>query len=987
MSDSTPTDDQTVLVLFPPRLPLATSPVARAHYGVPIHSYDLIPMGCKVEVDPYQGQQAGDTVSINLNGETALDSQQTTGTNDTVTLHIPHQKLMPGVVNRLTYTVTRASTNLDTSEPPLEILYHRIRPGNEDLTPGDREHSELVLLLPDEIKNGVGPGFTGATVCVEYPYCRAHDVIRLNCNGNDVRYVVTETQAPAPPDHGSSVPTRVCFDITSTDLGPDHPEFKFSFTVNDQLNNSPDLDSPWSAVQTVDVDQAGARLPEPIPREILSEANDDPHVIDLEKLGSNSLSVIILTSDPRFVAGDTIEATYIAKIAGQQNIEFTVTGIVELDELGQKKACILLVPNDKVIPDSTVQISYKLSRNGAPVGSSRTATATVVGTAPGQLPTPLIDEAAGDHLDPSNVPSTGATVRIDASAQLKANDNGEVHWMGAAGAGSRTVPFSVAASEEGQDKTVKVPFSVVEANEGRTITLTYTLNRAAGGPPEDSPPSIYDVGRQVGPGALLVMGARSAFFRHWSSMDIRQLAALDPTTLQPRLALWSYEGDSGSVNATHFPDTQPSRMLLVRSGDDSIRINPINVFSNGNDRETDHPLPFSAFAARRDRGTLIGWGRIENGSDIPPTIRTFTDIVEVAGSAFAFAALRANGHVVAWGDPTNGGDLPASIAPYNDIVGVSANASAFAARRSNGNLLVWGSGRYGGVVPDEIASLGDIVEVTGNHAAFAARRANGHVVAWGVSTAGGSVPSDISALNDIDHIVSSAAAFAALRTNGRVAAWGYPTGGGSVPGAITILDDITYITSTQVDANADATQGTFAALRQNGHVVAWGNPALGGTVPGDIAELSDIRQISSTLGAYAVLRASGHVAAWGHTTYGAVVPADIIGINDIVQVTSTQGAFAALRANGTVVAWGLAAWGGDTAAVASQLHDVRAVYANNQAFTALTTDGRVVTWGLAGAGGNSDAVQGQLQGQVSYEATPISRGVAQTTFAAFQDGA
>ncbi|WP_252997463.1 Ig-like domain-containing protein [Pseudomonas thivervalensis] len=381
MTDSSTTADQTVLVLYPPRLPRATTPVTGAVYGVPKHIYDLEPMGCTVEVGAYGEQARGDTVSINLNGELALDSRQTQDINDTVTLYIPHGKLLPGIVNRLTYTVTRGSENLGTSEPPLEILYNSIRPGIEDTTPGDNAHSELVLLLPDEIKNGVGPGFTRATVCVAYPYCRAYDRIRLNCNGHDVYHTVTVTEAPAPPAHGSATPTTVCFEVTSADLRDD-PEFRFSFTVNDQLNNSPDPDAPWSAVHTVDVDQAGSRLPQPIPREIASDAGDDPSIIDLDKLGANPLLLIVLTGDSRFMPDDTVEATYVVKVAGQPDVVVPATGTVETDGLGQKQACVLTIPNDKVIAGSTVEASYRLLRSTALVGTSKIARATVIGVRP-----------------------------------------------------------------------------------------------------------------------------------------------------------------------------------------------------------------------------------------------------------------------------------------------------------------------------------------------------------------------------------------------------------------------------------------------------------------------------------------------------------------------------------------------------------------------------------------------------------------------------
>nr|BFE94554.1 hypothetical protein GCM10020185_50900 [Pseudomonas brassicacearum subsp. brassicacearum] len=104
----------------------------------------------------------------------------------------------------------------------------------------------------------------------------------------------------------------------------------------------------------MEVDKAGQRLLAPIPREILSEAGDDPSIIDLDKLGANPLSLIILTSDPRFMPGDLIEATYTAKVMGQPEVVVPVTGIVEVDELGQKKrpACFrsLTTRSSRTVP-------------------------------------------------------------------------------------------------------------------------------------------------------------------------------------------------------------------------------------------------------------------------------------------------------------------------------------------------------------------------------------------------------------------------------------------------------------------------------------------------------------------------------------------------------------------------------------------------------------------------------------------------------------
>lgn len=625
--------------------------------------------------------------------------------------------------------------------------------------------------------------------------------------------------------------------------------------------------------------------------------------------------------------------------------------------------------------NGTVDVSYSITRGTTLVGNSIVRRLRI-GSVSGQLPAPSIDEAVNDHLDPSDVPASGATVRIDASARLRVGDTGEVRWVGVPNEGSATVAFRVLNGEEGQDKTVNIPLLVIEANDGHAITLDYTINRAAGGPPEDSPPAVYDVSREIGSGLILVMGARGGSRSpYWTSGGgAHHLTALNTATHRPLEAQWQYEGDSDEpVRGSVFRDTQPWRLLHVRTSDDEVRINPANLFGNGNNSNPDPGRVFSAFVARRDRGNLLGWGLAAGGGSVPGTIITLTDIVEVTGSVDAFAARRANGSVVAWGYGPHGGEVPAPIATLTDIVQVVATAYAFAVRRANGAVVAWGRAANGSEVPSPIATLTDIEQVGCTDSAFAARRANGHVVAWGDVNHAGSVPGDISTIGDIVELSGTHHSIAARRANGHVVAWGNAIYGGSVPAPISTIDDIETVVGTS---------GAFAAQRATGHVVAWGHASAGGVVPAPIATLNDIVDISNTGFAFAARRASGHVVAWGDPTYGGTVPSTIATLDDIMQVIGSGGAFAALRANGTVVAWGLAAWGGDISGVADQLVDVRAIYGNPQAFAALTSDGRVVTWGLAGAGGNSDAVQGQLRGNVSYEATPASRGVGSMTLAA-----
>ena len=495
----------TLLTLPTPNTPDATQSVVGGDVGVPLRIYDLTPMGLKVVVAPYLDQAPGDTIWLHLNFHVFLVSEQTETATSKTTLYVPKKLLLAGIVNQLTYTVIRASENKGTSDPPLAMLYNAVRPGDVDTAPGTGGHSQLELILPDAIKNGVGPDFpvAGVQVCVSYPFCRAYDRIWLNCNGHAVFHTVTPDEAPPPPDAGSDIPTRVCFTVTRADLalGKDSQRFNLSYTVTDQVGNNPDPNNPWSASQLVDVDLAGHRLPLPLLREIPDDADDDPSTIDLDKLGSKDLLVVVLTVDNRFQKGDRIDVTYIAALPGQADVVVRVDEEVETDSFGQKTPCILRVPNDKVPANAVVRVSYQLLRGGVPIATSRTATAWVIGEGrPNPLPVPTFKEASGPQLDQINledVPQLGATVVIGASAGLKEND---VVRVVVAGKTLVIESHTVLASEADKELAeIKVPYRFIADNADNSISMTYTVIRAAGGTDGPSNPSVYVIRRMVGP--------------------------------------------------------------------------------------------------------------------------------------------------------------------------------------------------------------------------------------------------------------------------------------------------------------------------------------------------------------------------------------------------------------------------------------------------------------------------------------------------------
>jgi len=649
-------------------------------------------------------------------------------------------------------------------------------------------------------------------------------------------------------------------------------------------------------------------------------------------------------------ADGSVDQDYDKTISGNnkgKEVEFPVPRQVVLDSLNH-----------------TVTLSYyvELFEGGTRPGRDYDLR---VEAAPGvKLPVATFLEASGaqkDQINPDDVFPTGATVVIAASAALKTDDEVFVEV-----AGNTTFPKShkVLASQADKELAViKIEHTFIVDNLDRSIALSYTIVRKAGGTDGPSDPTVYDVRKVIGSGALKVMGARFNRSTYRSSGASHVLSAFNATTGQPLQAQWKYPDDSQWTTASTWYDTRPQLPLQVRTTDDALTLNPANIFGNGNDQTLTGQ---SAYVAHRNVGDVVGWGNAAYGATIPSTIITMDDIVEVSCTRSAYAARRANNAVVAWGTVTEGGSM-GGVSPlgFKQVVG---NAVAFAGVKLTGQVVAWGDAANGGTVPDIIGQHRDIDHIVSAGQAFAALRTTGEVVAWGLAANGGTVPGEIARFDDIKTLIGSNAAFAAHRANGRIVGWGHAGYGGAVPGAIALLDDVIELSC----ANAQA----FAARRASGHVVAWGTAEYGGTIDPLIEGLDDIVEVSSTWRAFAARRSNGHVVAWGRPAEGGAVPSEIATLDDIVQVCGSSEAFAALRKNGTVVAWGNQTVGGNTAPVVGQLTNVVALYSNTTGFTALTSDGRVVTWGVAAGGGDSSAVQEHLRGKFSYLATPATRGLA-----------
>ncbi|KQV21961.1 hypothetical protein ASC74_16280 [Pseudomonas sp. Root329] len=413
--------------LFPVIIPDLVSPVKPdgiAHGGIPKAIYDDEALGLECLVDPWTEMQlrswnmaAGDSVHLYCNGVRVPKGHTVKPGEEhlRVYLYLPHGELRQGV-NPLQYVVSRASENSAPSRELL-VLYHLRPVENLNLViPADvlkegvsaaraaqgvefgftyanrRNHDRIEFLLGDtgvsaaRAAQGVEFGFT-------YANRRNHDRIEFLLGDTQVRFDVPDGTAPIThtlftdtfqkagdnkgavaefyvvvPD-GTAPITHTLFTDTFQKAG-DNKGAVAEFYVVDQLGNR--VKSPE---KRLDIHLKRVELEQAILREIPTENNDDPAIVDLAKLNGGPLWALIHLVDTTWDVGDEIRLTFTALVNGspvathEQTLPITqVPGQFSWD-----------IPNSKVIADSVVRVIYEQVRGGAVIATSRTATAQVTG--------------------------------------------------------------------------------------------------------------------------------------------------------------------------------------------------------------------------------------------------------------------------------------------------------------------------------------------------------------------------------------------------------------------------------------------------------------------------------------------------------------------------------------------------------------------------------------------------------------------------------
>jgi len=374
------------------------------------------------------------------------------------------------------------------------------------------------------------------------------------------------------------------------------------------------------------------------------------------------------------------------------------------------------------------------------------------------------------------------------------------------------------------------------------------------------------------------------------------------------------------------------------------------------EKSTTEFLNKGAYAALKEDGSVVAWGKSDYGGDISQIKDDLKNITQIFSSSSGFAALKNDGSVISWGEGINSTRDRVQLDTQSisekvgkNIVSISSGKYGFVAIKQDGSLVTWGDESINFErVKDKLQS--QVVKVISGSNSFAALKNDGSVVSWG----------------QLDKEFIDEASVPA----------GFP-GDRFVHKSGTHRYDLTsYLDKDIVDIFCASR--AFAALKSDGSVILWGGHiSSGGDNPNTIApnfqELkSGVKKIFTSEYAWAALKDDGSVFTWGgHTSYGGGDSSLVSNKlkQGVVHIVSTgEDGWAALKDDGSVVTWGYIfprtyywdpdptkiEWkeSGESSRVSKELSNgVKSIVANRRAFAALKDDGSVVTWGYKDKGG------------------------------------
>ena len=367
---------------------------------------------------------------------------------DILTLEIPVDALIKGD-HRLAYRLVNLENGASSDSQSTPIQIDRTAPGNPLIAP---------IIFPTAIQNGL----TSA---------------ELEDMGNVLKGLIAGYNDMKEGDvvrsYWGAVEGPVAI-VDKDDMGLKRVELEFSreflesigdveaavyYTVTDLAGNL-SMDS-----QAIQVKLLLLVLPE-LPLPVVKEANGDV----LDPADAVNGATVLIGASAELRVGDRVVVQWNGP-RGSDSKERVITAPDAGKELELLFSAVLVEANS----GQTVSIDYRLIRAN---GSEQASAALSLKIQPGlaQLPAPQMDTVGPDGiLIPSNIPESGATVRVRYEG-MSAGDSVQINWQGASA-------YQPPAQVVGADVELLfiVPKAFINQSLGGSASVTYTVTRAGTG--------------------------------------------------------------------------------------------------------------------------------------------------------------------------------------------------------------------------------------------------------------------------------------------------------------------------------------------------------------------------------------------------------------------------------------------------------------------------------------------------------------------------
>ncbi|MBV6752191.1 hypothetical protein KV580_17880 [Pseudomonas chlororaphis] len=458
-------------------------PMPADSWGINIGAVTTFPEGLLVEVPPWgDDMDIGDSVNVRLNNQVMTsgfigDNSQI---GKPVPLFIESDRLTTGYFI-LDYTVTLPGTDPDPS-PRTNIYIKLTRPGGRDQNPGTPGHSELIMVIPEDILlEGVDADTPFVPIEIKspiagmpaYPNIEEGDRIFLYWGSEKIEHVVTYEEADDPNNH--VIVITVDKAVINEEGDSEADGIPVAFYVLDVVNNRSE---DWSATIRIDVDTGSSRLTAPIIEEAFNNVLNMDTLPNPDTVTARVMAMNLVPGRTDFAPGDEIEI----RLRGISLEGETVDRVYELKTVTSVPSIVdIPMPSIDVrlLVNTRAALSYRLVKaDGSADLRSKSQFIEVIGEAR-QLAAPIAEDAIAGTLDPA-LPYTLIEIPWDESmAEGQAID---LKWLGTRGPQIYfpTFPLRLISHGEERDKEslhISVDGEHLRAIDGGTLELFYLLLR------------------------------------------------------------------------------------------------------------------------------------------------------------------------------------------------------------------------------------------------------------------------------------------------------------------------------------------------------------------------------------------------------------------------------------------------------------------------------------------------------------------------------